>query len=183
VIELVLPAGPAALRPWRPTDRGALVEQANHREVWRNLSDRFPHPYTLRDAVEWIARVEGRRPPQQFAVVADDCVIGGAGLSPILEFGGRAAELGYWLGPGHWGRGLATSVVEALVPYAFGTLGVMRLHATTFGWNPASGRVLEKNGFRLEGRLRNAVSKDGEVTDLLIYGLLVDEFGGGGAAE
>jgi len=39
-----------------------------------------------------------------------------------------------------------------------------------FGWNPASARVLEKAGYVLEGRLRQAVTKDGQVTDLLVYG-------------
>ena len=44
--------------------------------------------------------------------------------------------------------------------------------ASVFGWNPASGRVLEKAGFSLESRLRNAIYKDGEFTDELIYGKL-----------
>jgi RimJ/RimL family protein N-acetyltransferase len=152
------------------------VEQADHLEVWRNLTDRFPHPYTLRDAVEWIARVEHQSPPQHFAVEVDGAVVGGAGVVPIADFGGRAVELGYWLGPTSWGKGVASAVVETLVPYAFGAFGVIRIHATVFGWNEASARVLAKNGFTLEGRLRRAVSKDGEITDLLVYGLLLEEY-------
>jgi RimJ/RimL family protein N-acetyltransferase len=175
VIDLSLRADPAVLRPWRPTDRGALVRCADDREIWRNMTDAFPHPYTLRDAVEWIARVEHQVPPRHFAVLVDGALVGGAGVEPMPEFGGRCANLGYWLGSREWGRGIATAVVEALVPYAFGTLGVARLQATVFGWNPASARVLEKNGFLREGRLRNAVSKNGEVTDLLVYGLLLED--------
>lgn len=175
MIDLTLRADPAVLRPWRPTDRGALVRRADDRSVWRNLTDAFPHPYTLRDAVEWIARVERQVPPQHFAVVVDGEVVGGAGVEPLPDYGGRTANLGYWLGSGVWGRGIGTAVVEALVPYAFGTLGVARLEATVFGWNPASARVLEKNGFRQEGRLRNRVYKDGDVTDLILYGLLLED--------
>ena len=48
-----------------------------------------------------------------------------------------------------------------------------RLRATVFGWNPASGRALEKCGFRLEGRLSSGIIKGGDVTDELIYGLAV----------
>jgi hypothetical protein len=44
--------------------------------------------------------------------------------------------------------------------------------ATVFGWNPASGRVLEKCGFRLEGRLSSGIIKGGDFTDELIYGLV-----------
>ena len=177
MIELDLGSGGALLRPWRPTDRGELAAQANHRSVWRNLTDRFPHPYTLRDAVEWIGRVEGQTPPQHFAVVVEGRVAGGAGLAPISQYGGRAAEAGYWLGPEHWGRGLASAVVGMLVPYAFGVLGMQRVQASVFGWNEASARVLEKNGFVREGRLREAVYKDGETTDLLLYGLVAGDYG------
>ncbi len=179
MIDFSLRADPVVLRPWRATDRAALVAEANHREVWRNLTNRFPHPYTLRDAVQWIDQVSGAVPPQHFAVLVDERVVGGAGAVPIADYGNRAAEVGYWLGPQHWGRGLATTVVNVLVPYAFATLGVIRLHATVFGWNLASVRVLEKNGFSLEGRLRHAVAKDGEITDLLVFGLVIDEYAGG----
>jgi RimJ/RimL family protein N-acetyltransferase len=67
---------------------------------------------------------------------------------------------------------VATAAAKAICDYAFGTFGLDRLQATVFGWNPASARVLEKIGFQLEGRHRQAVLKDGERTDLLIYGLL-----------
>ena len=177
MIELRLGPGADLLRPWRPADRDGLAAQANHRSVWRNMTDHFPHPYTLRDAAEWIGRVGGRLPPEHFAVVVAGEVAGGAGVVPISQYGGRAAEVGYWLGPDHRGRGLASAVVETLVPYAFGVLGMQRVQAGVFGWNAASARVLEKNGFVLEGRLREAVSKDGETTDLLLYGLVAGDYG------
>jgi len=176
-MEFLIEAGPVELRPWRSGDRAALVDQANHYEVWRNLTNRFPHPYTLRDAVEWISSVDGVMPPQHFAAVVDGSLVGGAGVVPITEYGGMSAEVGYWFGPDHWGRGYASAVLEALVRYGFGAFGVDRLHATVFGWNPASMRVLEKSGFLLEGCLRAAVHKAGETTDLLLYGLLLSDYG------
>jgi RimJ/RimL family protein N-acetyltransferase len=48
----------------------------------------------------------------------------------------------------------------------------VRLEADVFAWNPASARVLEKAGYQLEGRLRKAVCKDGQVIDRLVYGRL-----------
>ncbi len=179
MIDFTIDAGPVTLRPWRPADRAELAEQANHFEIWRNLTNRFPHPYTLRDADDWIAAVEGSMPPQHFAVLTDGAVIGGAGVVPITDYGGMAAEVGYWLGQDHWGKGYASAILDALVRYGFGALGMGRLHATVFRWNPASARVLEKAGFQLEGTLRAAVDKAGETTDLLMYGLLLSDYGHG----
>jgi hypothetical protein len=42
------------LRPWQRGDESALVKYANNRKVWINLRDSFPHPYTIRDAREWV---------------------------------------------------------------------------------------------------------------------------------
>ena len=180
-VEVTLEAGPVLLRPWAAADRAGLAAQANHVGVWRNMTNRFPHPYTLRDAVQWIAAVEQTDPPQHFAAALDGAVVGGAGIVPIADYGGHAAEVGYWLGPDHWGRGYATEMLAALIRYGFHGLGMERLHATVFGWNEASVRVLDKNGFIAEGRLRGAVSKAGERTDLVIFGLLKSDYGGGGA--
>ena len=44
------------LRPWQAGDEEALVRHANNRKVWLNLRDRFPHPYTWNDAMDWLAR-------------------------------------------------------------------------------------------------------------------------------
>jgi len=42
------------LRPWREDDKTELVGIANDREVWHNLTDQFPHPYTATDAAFWL---------------------------------------------------------------------------------------------------------------------------------
>ena len=62
--------------------------------------------------------------------------------------------------------------VVAVTAYAFETFDINRLWAGVFAWNPASARVLEKANYVLEGRLRNAVTKDAETTDELIYAIV-----------
>lgn len=47
--------------------------------------------------------------------------------------------------------------------------------AVPFACNSASVRVLERAGFRLEGRMRQSAIKDGTVVDQLVYGVLRDE--------
>ncbi len=168
-----LDAGLCRLRPFGPADHAGLVLIANDPHVWRNLTDRFPHPYTDADATAWIAACRAEEgPTRNFAVEVDRQIAGGAGLElPGGERTGKA-EVGYWLGRLYWGRGVATAAVRALTAYAFETFDLVRLDASVFGWNPASARVLEKVGFQLEGRLPQAVMKDGDRTDLLQYRLL-----------
>ena len=66
-----------------------------------------------------------------------------------------------------------TKVVTVWTEFAVAEHDLLRTQAIVYGWNAASGRVLEKAGYTLEGRLRNAVVKGNEVTDQLIYGKIV----------
>jgi RimJ/RimL family protein N-acetyltransferase len=73
-----------------------------------------------------------------------------------IGFGRRPSgrvELGYWIARPHWGRGYATEAGRAVLAIARDALRVRRLEAGHFTDNPASGRVLEKLGFRPTGRI------------------------------
>ena len=160
------------LRPWRVEDEASLALHANNRNLSRNMRDIFPYPYTAADAAEWIERVKDESPTQNFAIAVDGAGVGGISLMLRSDVYRQSAEVGYWLGEPFWGRGIASEALRAVTDYAFATFDVIRLEAGVFGWNPASARVLEKAGYVLEGRLRNAIVKDGRVGDRLIYGLL-----------
>jgi ribosomal-protein-alanine N-acetyltransferase len=84
----------------------------------------------------------------------------------------RSAELGYVLVESAWGQGLATEAAGAVLDWAFATLDLNRVQAEADTRNRASGRVLEKLGFVLEGTLRQDCVVDGVVSDSWVYGLL-----------
>lgn len=157
------------LRPWCASDRESLAAHANDRRVWRNLTDLFPHPYTLADADRWIASVADIRPPQHFAIEVAGQAVGGIGFTVQHGIFCKTAELDYWLGHAHWGKGIATEAVGAVMRHAFATHALARLEAGVFTWNPASMRVLEKSGFSREGTLRRSAFKDGQLTDRVMY--------------
>jgi RimJ/RimL family protein N-acetyltransferase len=161
-----------AVRSWREDDVDAIVRHAGDLRIWRNLRDAFPHPYTRADAESWVDTASRRRPETHFAIEMGGEAIGGVGLNLKHDVYRRSAEIGYWLGVPFWGRGLATEVVVAVTPWAIETFGLCRVQANVFGWNPASARVLEKAGYAFEGRMRNAVWKDGALTDELVYAVL-----------
>ena len=164
-----LELGICTIRSWRPGDETSLVHHANNRAVWRNMRDRFPHPYALEDALRWIELNNTVFPETNFAICVEDLAVGGIGIVRGEDVHRHSAEIGYWLGQDFWGRGIAPVAVRALTEWAFSSFDLVRIHAGVFAWNPASMRVLEKAGYTLEGRLRRSVFKDGEFIDQYLY--------------
>jgi RimJ/RimL family protein N-acetyltransferase len=175
-MQLELPE--ARIRSWRAGDESSLARHADNRNIWLNVRDRFPHPYTLDAAREWVARAASADPETQFAIEVDGEAAGGVGVFLQQDVERYSAEIGYWLGEAYWGRGLATAVVRRFTDWAFEAYGLCRLYGNVFAWNPGSARVLEKAGYQLEGRMRQAAVKDGRVVDNLLYAA-VREFRGG----
>jgi len=162
------------LRSWQWNDRNSLVRYANNRNVWINLRDRFPHPYTQADARFWLENVVGAKPETSFAITVDEEAVGGIGYTVQTDVAHRSAEIGYWLGEEFWGQGIVTEALIAMTDYAFSTHDLCRLYAHVFAWNPASARVLEKAGYVFEGRLIKSVTKDGQTIDQLMYATIRD---------
>jgi ribosomal-protein-alanine N-acetyltransferase len=164
-----LPLGVCDVRSWRPDDAAAIVDHANNRKVWLNLRDRFPHPYTARDARAFVKSVVRAQPETNFAIEVEGTAVGGIAFHVQSDVERVGAELGYWLGEKYWGRGIATAAVRAVTEHALATHGLRRVFALPFAHNRASARVLEKAGFTLEGVLRSSALKDGQVLDQLLY--------------
>lgn len=157
------------IRDWTNGDTVSLVKYANNRKVWLNLRDAFPHPYTEAAATTFLEMVGRQSPTTFFAIATQEEAIGGIGVSLHQDVHRLTAEMGYWLGEPHWGRGVMTEAVAKFTEYAFENFQLVRIHAEPYARNASSCRVLEKAGFALEGRLRSSVIKDGEVLDQLLY--------------
>jgi ribosomal-protein-alanine N-acetyltransferase len=177
-MELELPG--CRVRSWRAGDEPSLARHADNEQLWRNVRDHFPHPYTLADAEAWVAAASGAAPETQFAIEVDGEAAGGIGLFLQEDVARYSAELGYWLGEAYWGRGLMTAVVRGFTEHAFRTFDLCRIYAIVFEWNPASRRVLEKANYTLEGRMHRAAVKEGRVLDQFLYAVVRD-FQPGGA--
>ena len=89
-------------------------------------------------------------------------VIGCMGYYPYgesnIEIGEQDVEVGYWIGKPYWNKGLCTEALRAMIDYCFKRRGIKNIWADFFVDNPASGRVMEKCGFRDTGRT-NILSK------------------------
>lgn len=168
-----LQAGMAIVRHWRAADAGDVARHANDRRIWQNLRDAFPHPYSIADGDRFIAMATAMSPQTYFAIEVEGHAAGGIGYTPHVDVERISAELGYWLGVQFWGRGIVTATVRAVTAHAFAADPLLqRLYAVPFATNPASARVLEKAGYRLEGTLRQSALKDGRILDQWLYAIV-----------
>ncbi len=158
-----------ALRAWQLGDAPDLSRIANDIEVWRHMSDRFPHPYTPDIARYWVEHGHINFGGDNYAVVLHGALVGGAG---IYQGSGDArcnAEIGYWYARNAWGTGIGTRVAAALTEMAFARALVSRVFAPVHAGNPASMRVLKKCGFEREGVQRLSAFKGEQLVDRVFY--------------
>ena len=158
------------IRDWRLDDAESLAKHANNRKVWLTLRDRFPHPYGIEDAKEFLGRATNQKGREKFyCIEIDGAAVGGIGIIIGEDVYRLTAEFGYWLAEEFWGQGIMSEVVPAFVDYCFANFPLNRMFASAYANNPVSARVLEKAGFLFEGRLHKNVIKDGQILDSLLY--------------
>lgn len=75
-----------------------------------------------------------------------------------------------------WGRGLGTEATGLMVGHAFEQLGLHRVGLSVFSYNVRAIRAYEKAGFKIEGRLRDAILRDGRYWDEIQMGMLADDW-------
>lgn len=133
----------------------------------------IPHPYAPEIAAGWIefARAKARRGSAWSFVVElwteDGLSLGVVGGAGVFKRGKDADwEVGYNVAKPYWGRGIATEALLGLIDWAKAELDPPRLIAGYFEDNPASGRVLQKAGFRPTGTQKQVYSlgRDGKAT-------------------
>jgi RimJ/RimL family protein N-acetyltransferase len=88
----------------------------------------------------------------------------------------RIGEIGTEFAPAQWGKGYATEAVAAIVEYSFEILRLHRVWAHCIAENASAVHVLEKVGLRREVRLREYERFRGRAWDLLVYGMLEEEW-------
>jgi RimJ/RimL family protein N-acetyltransferase len=161
----------------RPGDRAAILEHLQAKEIHEQTLT-LPYPYTEADADRFMKVVHdteqqhGR--PVVFAIRnPDDFLLGLVGFKGVTQ--GDIAEVGYWLAKPYWGKGIMTAVVRTACACMFVDFGLRKLMAHVYPNNAASARVLEKNGFKLEGYLRKHFRKGDRALDAKAYGLLREE--------
>ena len=162
------------LKKWSPDLKQELIYICNSVDR-AYLSNRLPYPYTEESADWWLGMVsehEGKDGVFR-AVVADGKVVGNISVEQKTDVYCKDGDVGYLLLTEYWSKGIMTEAVRQICEIAFSELGIIRITGLVYAPNAASKRVLEKNGFALEGLQKDAVWKDGKVYDLCLYGKLI----------
>ena len=81
-------------------------------------------------------------------------------------------EVGYSLAREHWGQGLMTAALPAVIRETFRVLKLHRIEAMHFTDNPASGRVMAKCGMPHEGHMRERICCKGVFRDVEMWAVL-----------
>ena len=166
------------LREWRLSDSASLAENANNINIWNNLRDAFPHPYSEEDGKQFIERALSLpKPATLLAIAVEGKAVGSIGITLHTDVDRITAEMGYFIGEKYRNRGITTEAVKQIVTYAFINFKYLhKIYATPFDFNVASHKVLQKAGFEREAILKQAVVKNGKIIDLHYYSLLKSQW-------
>lgn len=157
------------IRSWDINDAEWLGEHFNNINIWNNLRDYIPHPYTQEDADKFITAQEGIEPALNFVIMYEGNRAGGIGITAREDIYRMNVELGYWISETLWGKDIATEAVAQISDYIFEKFAVNRIVAEVFEYNKPSMRVLEKNGFFLENVSRKGILKNEYLWDNYIW--------------
>lgn len=169
--EFFLPR--CTLRRIRLRDVDAIFAGLSHPQVVAHYGVRYDSIEATREQMCWYdALLENRQGIWWgIALPGRDELIGACGFNDWSHTD-RRVDMGYWLMPEHWGKGLMQACLPVILRFALRVLGVHRIHADVEPENHASVRLLDRSGFVLEGTLRDVEYKDGRFLSLHQYSLL-----------
>jgi len=166
------------LRALRPEDLPYIMEYVNDFETYSSFTDSAPIPKTEAFQALWLAH-STREDLITFAIaeiMTDECV--GTIQLRAIDRPSHHSLFSIILRPASRGKGYGTDALRTLLRFAFHELNLHKVTLTVYASNPGGQRLYEKCGFRLEGRLRQQVYRQGKYEDQLVYSILDREFGG-----
>lgn len=166
------------LRPLTLADAPAIQRLARDRAIADTMIS-LPHPYPEGEAENYITRriTDQERHSVAFAIESKlEKLVSGVIEIRDIDREHSVAELSFWLGIEAWGRGYMSEALPSVLRFGFDDLHLNRLHAYHMVRNPASGKVLKKNGFIQEGVLRQRVRKWEVFEDVVLLAILIQDW-------
>lgn len=176
---MFIQAGENLLRRPEPKDIEALYEYRNDPGIVSLLGG-FSQGFTKSDMAEWIEKHRKSAEDLVWVItdMTDNCV-GHCGFYKI-NYRTGTADIAICIGSASlWGKGLGGRIVQTLLHHAFQQMNLRKIRAEVLSTNPRSARMFEKCGFVREGVSREEAYKEGRYVDMLVFGLLKNEWNPG----
>lgn len=163
------------LRSLRESDSKDIALYGNNKKIWKNLTDVFPSPYTQQKALKRIKKIRNKKDLISLGIISEGKLVGEVIASFREDVDSRKVFIAYWVGEPFWNNGIASEAVYLFTKFLFKNKDIKKVQARVFSWNEISKKVLEKNGFKLEGIMRKAIYKDKKYCDEYLYGIFRKE--------
>lgn len=162
------------LRPFTLDDAERLAEICQNELVQKHLFS-LPNPYTIDDAVFWLNKQLDSPDEKAYAIILKEngYLVGNICIRPKQN---NSAEIGYYIDEPYMSKGYMSEAAAAIIKYGFEELHLNKVYARHKTDNPASGRVMEKNGMKFEGVLRQELLKNGKYYDVAVRSILREEY-------
>ena len=156
-----------------PEDQQFIYEGLSHPDIIPFYGVRYENFEDTKKQMDWYEKSysEGKGGPWKIIDKITGEKIGVVAYYNFDELH-KKAEVGFWIFPRYWNKGIVTECLEAVIEYCKEEKHIHRLEALVEDGNMASRRVLEKLGFLHEGTFRECEIKNGKYLDLHVYGLI-----------
>ncbi len=161
-------------KPLSMEDYEIIHTYASDEEVSQYIG--WPLMHTLEETKDFVAELMNKEASGThfYASIIEKASGDLVGTATLFNFDKEAnnAEIGYVFHPKAWGRGYCTEVIGMISDFGMKVLGLHKIHARVVEPNVASSKALLRNGFVLEGQLRDYYYIDEQYYDCLMYGKL-----------
>ncbi|WP_299568106.1 GNAT family N-acetyltransferase [uncultured Pedobacter sp.] len=164
------------LRPITPEDKQNIYKGLSHPEVIKFYGVSFHSLEATEEQMIWYRELEENETGRWWAICsADGRTFYGAGGFNNLSKAHKKAEIGFWLLPEFWAKGLMQEAFPLICSYGFDTLGLNRIEAFVETENSNCKKAIEKLNFKHEGTMRNCEIKDNKFLSIAIYSKLKND--------
>ncbi len=155
-------------------DQQFIFEGLSHPDVIRFYGVHYESFETTKAQMEWYDKMlaEGTG---IFWKIVDKATSEKCGVISVYYYKPEhnKAEVGFWLLPQYWGKGIALEALQTAINFWKEQKYLHRLESFVEEGNSASSKLLEKAGFQFEGKMKDCEIKHGNYINLLIYALIL----------
>ncbi|QDW27038.1 GNAT family N-acetyltransferase [Pedobacter sp. KBS0701] len=158
------------LRQFCSDDLAFVFEGLSHLDVIHYYGVRYASLEETNEQLIWFNELQNNETGIWWAICDKESLVclGAIGLNDLSKTD-QKAEIGFWLLPEHWGKGIIKEVANPICNYAFEKLGLRKIEAIVETENENSRKVLQKLDFDYHKTMENCEIKNDKLISLAIY--------------